>query len=144
MKLLLCAQLLLCAGCAAFAPVAAPRGAPVARRAEPRDGEIAPKKKGIPLALLIWPLVAARRGARERLPPASASRPRAPPARSLVPRDPVARPARPGRSSRATRRAPPQVGADIYVSQVQPRLAEVDIATPALPLVPMKPYGKKL
>ena len=135
MKLLLCAQLLLCAGCAAFAPVAALRGAPVARRAEPRDGEIAPKKKGIPLALLIWPLVAARRGARERFPPASASRPRAPPARERLP---------PGRSSRATRRAPPQVGADIYVSQVQPRLAEGDIATPALPLVPMKPYGKKL
>ena len=132
MKLLLCAQLLLCAGCAAFAPVAALRGAPVARRAEPRDGEIAPKKKGIPLALLIWPLVAARRGARERFPPASASRPRAPPARERLP---------PGRSSRATRRAPPQVGADIYVSQVQPRLADVDIATPALPLVPMKPYG---
>ena len=135
MKLLLCAQLLLCAGCAAFAPVAAPRGAPVARRAEPRDGEIAPKKKGIPLALLIWPLVAARRGARERFPPASASRPRAPPARERLP---------PGRSSRATRRAPPQVGADIYVSQVQPRLADTGVATPALPLVPMKPYGKKL
>ena len=135
MKLLRCAQLLLCAGCAAFAPVAAPRGAPVARRAEPRDGEIAPKKKGIPLALLIWPLVAARRGARERLPRASASRPRAPPARERLP---------PARSSRATRRAPPQVGADIYVSQVQPRLADADIATPALPLVPMKPYGKKL
>ena len=131
MKLLLCAQaLLLCAGCAAFAPVAAPRRAPVARGAEPRDGEIAPKKKGIPLALLIWPLVAARRGARERLPPASASR-----ARARLP---------PGRSSRATRRAPPQVGADIYVSQVQPRLADANVATPALPLVPMKPYGKKL
>lgn len=92
MKLLRAA--LLCAGCAAFAPVAAPRRAPVARGAEPRDGEIAPKKKGIPLALLIWPLVA--------------------------------------------------VGADIYVSQVQPRLADADIATPALPLVPMKPYGKNL
>mmetsp|Transcript_12920 Transcript_12920/g.37707 ORF Transcript_12920/g.37707 Transcript_12920/m.37707 type:complete len:90 (+) Transcript_12920:114-383(+) len=74
--------LMMLSGSTAFvAPVAPARPQHVVR-AE-KEGEAVAKKKGIPLALLIWPLIA--------------------------------------------------VGDDIYVSQVQPRLAEQGIETPALP-----------
>lgn len=36
---------------------------------------------------------------------------------------------------------PAQVGDDIYVSQIQPRLLDRGVETPALPYVAMKPYG---
>ena len=77
--------LLLLSGTSAFvAPVTPARPQRlVAVPAKPSKEEAVAKKKGIPIALLIWPLLA--------------------------------------------------VGADIYVSQVQPRLAEQSISTPAFP-----------
>ena len=78
-------------------------------RAE-KKGEAVAKKKGIPLALLIWPLIAVGDDVRGRA-------------------DKSIR----HRREREKENAPVDHRAQIYVSQVQPRLAEQGIETPALP-----------
>ena len=79
-------------------------------RAEPSKTEATAKKKGIPLALLIWPLIAVGDDVRARV-------------------DTSIR----HRRERGREHAPVDHRAQIYVSQVQPRLAEQGIETPALP-----------
>jgi len=74
------------AGAAAFAPRAPAPTRPTRAFAEPKGSP--PPKKGIPLALFLWPLIA--------------------------------------------------VGDDIYVSQIQPRLADQGIEVPSLPYVNYK------
>ena len=78
-------------------------------RAE-KEGEAVAKKKGIPLALLIWPLIAVGDDVRARA-------------------DTSIR----HRRARGRKHAPVDHRPQIYVSQVQPRLAEQGIETPALP-----------
>ena len=98
-------------GSTAFvAPVAPARPAHVVRAEPPKAGEATAKKKGIPLALLIWPLIAVGDDVRARA-------------------DTSIR----HRRARERKHAPVDHRAQIYVSQVQPRLAEQGIETPALP-----------
>ena len=100
-------------GSTAFvAPVAPARPQHIVR-AE-KEGEAVAKKKGIPLALLIWPLIAVGDDVRA----------------SVKVFEPDAIDAR-----REGTHRPRMVDhrAQIYVSQVQPRLAEQGIETPALP-----------
>ena len=100
---------LLLSGASAFvAPVAPARPQHIVR-AE-KEGEAVAKKKGIPLALLIWPLIAVGDDVRGR----------------------ADKPIR-HRRERERKHAPVDHRAQIYVSQVQPRLAEQGIETPALP-----------
>ena len=100
---------LLLSGASAFvAPVTPARQHHVVR-AE-KEGEAVAKKKGIPLALLIWPLIAVGDDVRARA-------------------DTSIR----HRRERERKHAPVDHRAQIYVSQVQPRLAEQGIETPALP-----------
>ena len=101
---------LLLSGSSAFmmAPAAVARPRSVVR-AE-KEGEAVAKKKGIPLALLIWPLIAVGDDVRARA-------------------DTSIR----HRRARERKHAPVAHRTQIYVSQVQPRLAEQGIETPALP-----------
>ena len=95
-------------GSTAFvAPVAPARPQHVVRA---EKGEAVAKKKGIPLALLIWPLIAVGDDVRGRA-------------------DTSIR----HRRERERKHAPVDHRAQIYVSQVQPRLAEQGVETPALP-----------
>ena len=105
-------SILLFSGSSAFmmAPAAVARPRCVVRAEPPKAGEATAKKKGIPLALLIWPLIAVG--------------------------DDVNNSA--DKSTRVVRHRRPRDNAptpntQIYVSQVQPRLAEQGIETPALP-----------
>ena len=83
-------------------------------RAE-KEGEAVAKKKGIPLALLIWPLIAVGDDVRGRV-------------------DKSTRVVRHRRARERTHRPCMfDLRPQIYVSQVQPRLAEQGIETPALP-----------
>ena len=103
--------LLLLSGASAFvAPVAPVQTRCVVRAEPPKAGEATAKKKGIPLALLIWPLIAVGDDVRARA-------------------DTSIR----HRRARERTHAPVDHRAQIYVSQVQPRLAEQGIETPALP-----------
>ena len=109
MRCLTLLPLMMLSGSTAFvAPVAPARPHHVVR-AE-KDGEAVAKKKGIPLALLIWPLIAVGDDVRGR----------------------ADKPIR-HRRERERKHAPVDHHAQIYVSQVQPRLAEQGIETPALP-----------
>ena len=102
-------SLLLLSSTAAFvAPVAPARPQHIVR-AE-KEGEAVAKKKGIPLALLIWPLIAVGDDVNNSA-------------------DKSIR----HRRARENKHAPVDHRAQIYVSQVQPRLAEQGIETPALP-----------
>ena len=103
---------LLVSGSSAFmtAPAAVARPRCVVRAEPPKAGEATAKKKGIPLALLIWPLIAVGDDVRARA-------------------DTSIR----HRRERGREHAPVDHRAQIYVSQVQPRLAEQGIETPALP-----------
>ena len=104
-------SLLLLSGASAFvAPVAPVQPRCVVRAEPPKAGEATAKKKGIPLALLIWPLIAVGDDVRARA-------------------DTSIR----HRRERERKHAPVDHRAQIYVSQVQPRLAEQGIETPALP-----------
>ena len=102
---------ILLSGSSAFmmAPAAVARRC-VVRAEPPKAGEATAKKKGIPLALLIWPLIAVGDDVRGR----------------------ADKPIR-HRRERERKHAPVDHRAQIYVSQVQPRLAEQGIETPALP-----------
>ena len=97
-------------GCTAFLTPVAPARPQQIVRAEPPKTEAVAKKKGIPLALLIWPLIAVGDDVRARA-------------------DTSIR----HRRARERKHAPVDHHAQIYVSQVQPRLAEQGIETPALP-----------
>ena len=102
--------LLLLSSTTAFVPPAAPARPQVVRAEPPKAGEATAKKKGIPLALLIWPLIAVGDDVRARA-------------------DTSIR----HRRARERKHAPVDHRPQIYVSQVQPRLAEQGIETPALP-----------
>ena len=102
--------LLLLSSTTAFVPPAAPARPQVVRAEPPKAGEATAKKKGIPLALLIWPLIAVGDDVRARV-------------------DTSIR----HRREREKKHAPVDHRPQIYVSQVQPRLAEQGIETPALP-----------
>ena len=105
---------ILLSGSSAFmmAPAAVARPRCVVRAEPPKTGDISPKKKGIPLALLIWPLIAVGDDVRARADKST----------------------RVARHRRARERDnAPTPNTQIYVSQVQPRLAEQGIETPALP-----------
>ena len=97
-------------GCTAFLTPVAPARPQQIVRAEPPKTEAVAKKKGIPLALLIWPLIAVGDDVRARA-------------------DTSIR----HRRARERKHAPVDHRPQIYVSQVQPRLAEQGIETPALP-----------
>ena len=101
-------------GCTAFLTPVAPARPQQIVRAEPPKTEAVAKKKGIPLALLIWPLIAVGDDVRAQCP-------------SFRTRRLDAIDERTHRSCMVDHRA------QIYVSQVQPRLAEQSIETPALP-----------
>ena len=103
--------LLLFSSTTAFVPPAAPARPQVVRAEPPKAGKATAKKKGIPLALLIWPLIAVGDDVRACADKSIRHR-RAAPERE---------------------KAPVDHRAQIYVSQVQPRLAEQGIETPALP-----------
>ena len=97
-------------GCTAFlTPVAPARPQQIVRAEPPKTAAVA-KKKGIPLALLIWPLIAVGDDVRARADTSIRLR-----------------------RARERKHAPVDHRAQIYVSQVQPRLAEQGIETPALP-----------
>ena len=105
-------SLLLLSGAGAFvAPVAPVQTRCVVRAEPPKTGDISPKKKGIPLALLIWPLIAVGDDVNNS----------------------ADKPTRVTPSTREKKHAPVDHRPQIYVSQVQPRLAEQGIETPALP-----------
>ena len=106
--------LLLLSSTAAFVAPVAPARPQVVRAEPPKAGEATAKKKGIPLALLIWPLIAVGDDVRAQCP-------------SFRTRRLDAIDERTHRSCMVDHRA------QIYVSQVQPRLAEQGIETPALP-----------
>ena len=106
-------SLLLLSSTAAFVPPAAPARPQVVRAEPPKAGEATAKKKGIPLALLIWPLIAVGDDVRAQC-------------RSFRTR-------RHRRAERTHRQCMVDLRPQIYVSQVQPRLAEQGIETPALP-----------
>ena len=108
MRCLLLPLMMLSSSTAFVAPVAPARPQHIVR-AE-KEGEAVAKKKGIPLALLIWPLIAVGDDVRARA-------------------DTSIR----HRRARERKHAPVDHRAQIYVSQVQPRLAEQGIETPALP-----------
>ena len=108
MRCLLLPLMMLSSSTAFVAPVAPARPQHIVR-AE-KEGEAVAKKKGIPLALLIWPLIAVGDDVRARA-------------------DTSIR----HRRARERRHAPVDHRPQIYVSQVQPRLAEQGIETPALP-----------
>ena len=109
MRCLFLLPLMMLSSSTAFvAPVAPARPQHIVR-AE-KEGEAVAKKKGIPLALLIWPLIAVGDDVRARA-------------------DTSIR----HRRARERKHAPVDHRAQIYVSQVQPRLAEQGIETPALP-----------
>ncbi len=112
MRFLLLPLMMLSSTTAFVAPVAPARPHHVVR-AEPEKAVA--KKKGIPLALLIWPLIAVGDDVNN-----SADKSRAP-APSTRERE------------RERNHAPVDHRPQIYVSQVQPRLAEQGIETPALP-----------
>ena len=59
--------LLLLSSTTAFVPPAAPARPQVVRAEPPKAGEATAKKKGIPLALLIWPLIAVGDDVRARV-----------------------------------------------------------------------------
>ena len=103
---------LLVSGSSAFmtAPAAVARPRCVVRAEPPKAGEATAKKKGIPLALLIWPLIAVGDDVNN-------SADKSTRVRAVDERE--------GTHGSIT--------AQIYVSQVQPRLAEQGIETPALP-----------
>ena len=107
-SLFLLPLLMLSSSTAFVAPVAPTRPQHIVR-AE-KEGEAVTKKKGIPLALLIWPLIAVGDDVRARA-------------------DTSIR----HRREREREHAPVDRRPQIYVSQVQPRLAEQGIETPALP-----------
>ena len=110
MRCLFLLPLMMLSSSTAFvAPVAPARPHHVVR-AEPSKTEAVAKKKGIPLALLIWPLIAVGDDVRARA-------------------DTSIR----HRRARERKHAPVDHRPQIYVSQVQPRLAEQGIETPALP-----------
>ena len=100
-------------GCTAFLTPVAPARPQQIVRAEPPKTEAVAKKKGIPLALLIWPLIAVGDDVRAQC-------------RSFRTR-------RHRRAERTHRQCMVDLRPQIYVSQVQPRLAEQGIETPALP-----------
>ena len=102
--------LLMLSGSTAFVAPVAPARPQVVRAEPPKAGEATAKKKGIPLALLIWPLIAVGDDVRARA-------------------DTSIR----HRREREKKHAPVAHRPQIYVSQVQPRLAEQGIETPALP-----------
>jgi hypothetical protein len=105
-------SLLLLSGASAFvAPVAPVQPRCVVRAEPPKAGEATAKKKGIPLALLIWPLLAVGDDVRIRVDTSTRV-------------DAIDAP---------RENAPVDHRPQIYVSQVQPRLAEQGIETPALP-----------
>ena len=108
MRCLLLPLLMLSGSTAFVAPVAPARPQHVV--SAEKEGEAVAKKKGIPLALLIWPLIAVGDDVRARA-------------------DTSIR----HRRARERKHAPVDHRAQIYVSQVQPRLAEQGIETPALP-----------
>ena len=109
MRCLFLLPLMMLSSSTAFvAPVAPARPQHIVR-AE-KEGEAVAKKKGIPLALLIWPLIAVGDDVRARA-------------------DTSIR----HRRAREREHAPVGLRPQIYVSQVQPRLAEQGIETPALP-----------
>ena len=110
MRCLLFTLLLSLSSAFMMAPAAVARPRCVVRAEPPKAGEATAKKKGIPLALLIWPLIAVGDDVRARA-------------------DTSIR----HRRARERKHAPVDHRAQIYVSQVQPRLAEQGIETPALP-----------
>jgi hypothetical protein len=97
----------------AFVAPVAPARPPHVVRAEPSKTEATAKKKGIPLALLIWPLIAVGDDVR---------------AQCQVRLDAID-----ARRESTHRPCMVDLRPQIYVSQVQPRLAEQGIETPALP-----------
>ena len=109
MRCLFLLPLMMLSGSTGFVTPNAPARPHHVVRAE-KEGEAVAKKKGIPLALLIWPLIAVGDDVRARA-------------------DTSIR----HRRARERKHAPVDHRAQIYVSQVQPRLAEQGIETPALP-----------